>query len=85
MMGNQNGMMSGGNMMQMMHSMMTGDMMDGNVMDSNGMMGHMSMMKNNKMTQEETDEMLKSMDKDGDGQCDMCGMSIDTCRKMMGS
>ena len=74
MMGDQNGMMSGGNMMQMMHSMM-----------NENMMGHMPMMKNNEMTQEETDEMLKSMDKDGDGQCDMCGMSIEMCRKMMGS
>ena len=82
MMGDQSGMMSS-DMMRMMHSMMTDDMMDGNAMDSNGMMGCMSMMKNNEMTQEEIDEMLKSMDKDGDGQCDMCGMSIEMCRKMM--
>lgn len=76
-----NGMMSG-DMMPMMHSMMNDqeNMMD----NSNGMMGCMSMMKNHaQMTQEEIDEMLKSMDKDGDGQCDMCGMSIEMCRKMM--
>ncbi|MBI4170966.1 MAG: hypothetical protein HY514_04675 [Candidatus Aenigmarchaeota archaeon] len=75
------GMVSG-DMMPMMHSMM----MDGNAMDGNDMMGCMSMMKNHgEMTQEEIDEMLKSMDKDGDGLCDYCSMSIEACRRMMGS
>jgi Ca2+-binding EF-hand superfamily protein len=40
-------------------------------------------MKNHEMSQEEIDGMLKSMDKDGDGLCDYCGMSVETCRKMM--
>ena len=30
-------------------------------------------------------EMLKSMDKDGDGLCDYCGMSVEACRRMMSS
>lgn len=62
-------------------SMMNGNhmaMMDG---DSD-MTGCMSMMKDH-MTKEEIEEMLKNMDKDGDGICDMCGMSIEACREMM--
>ncbi len=82
MMGND---MMSGDMMPMMHSMMMNggeSMMD----DSNGMMNCMSMMKNHpQMTQEEIDGMLKSMDKNGDGLCDYCGMSVEMCRKMMGS
>ena len=60
----------------MMHSMMT----NGNgEMD---MTGCMSMM-HGQLTEEEVEEMLKSMDEDGDGICDMCGMSIEACRDMM--
>lgn len=74
------GMMSNNEMMPMMHSMMMGDTM----MDNNDMMACMSMMKNHaEMGEEEIDEMLRSMDKDGDGLCDYCGMSIEACRKMM--
>jgi len=64
------------NMMSMMHHM---------IGDSEGIMGNcISMMKNHaEMTQEEIDVVLKAMDKDNDGQCDMCGMSIEASRKMM--
>ncbi len=72
------GDMMSGSMMPMMHSMM----MNGD----EGMMNCMSMMKNRaQMTQEEIEEMLKSMDKDGDGLCDYCGMPVEMCRKMMNS
>jgi len=64
------GMMSGD--MSMMHSMMMGD-------SSGVMKNHMQ------MTQEEIDEMIKDMDKDGDGLCDYCGMPVSMCRKMIGS
>ena len=58
-----------------------------NTMDGSDMMSGnmMPMMKQHEMTQEEINEMLKSMDKDGDGQCDYCSMSIEMCRKMMNS
>lgn len=74
------------------HDMMSGDMMmhsmmmdeQGNMIeDSTDTMNCMSMMKDHKMTQEEIDEMMKSMDKDGDGLCDYCGMSVAMCRNMM--
>ena len=57
------------------------DMMNGMMMDDSTM-SCMSMMKD-QMTEEEIEEMLKDMDKDGDGICDMCGMSIEACREMM--
>lgn len=71
-------MMDNDNMMPMMHAMMMGDQDD--------MMGScMSMMKkaDMEMTKEQIENMVKAMDKDGDGKCDMCGMSIEACRKMM--
>ncbi len=73
-----------GNMMNndMMHLMMMGG--QNTIGDSNSMMNCMSMMKNYGMTQQEIENMLKSMDKDSDGQCDMCGMSVEVCRRMMG-
>lgn len=86
MMGNdmmsRNNMMSGSGM-SMMHSMMM-DSQESMMDDSSDMMNCMSMMKNHvQMTQEEIEEMMKQMDKDGDGLCDYCGMSVDMCRKMM--
>ena len=70
----------------MMSMMSMGDMnMMGNMMhvsdDSGGMMSCMNMMKG--MSKEEKEEMLKSMDKYNDGECDICSMSIEMCRQMM--
>ncbi len=70
-MDNSDNDMMNGNNMAMMHTMMMGNS------------GCMSMM--DEMTEEEIEEMLKNMDKDGDGICDMCGMSIEACRRMMAS
>ena len=64
--------MMGGNNMAMMHEMM---------MDDDSGMGCMSMMHSSDFRGNE--EMLKNMDKDGNGICDMCGMSIEACREMM--
>lgn len=61
--------------MNMMNSMMHASD------NSGGMMACMSMMKN--MPKEEMEEMLRSMDKDNDGKCDMCIMSIKMCKQMM--
>ncbi len=97
---NFSGMMVGNEMGEMMnddrmgmHGMMMGDMMQ----DNDGMnemmknhhgengMGCMEMMKNSySMSVEEKEKMLADMDKDGDGKCDICGMSIEMCRSMMG-
>lgn len=74
--------MMAGDMMSMMHSMMMGDTM----MDNKDMMKCVSMMNNSgEMTQEEMEEMMQQMDKDGDGLCDYCGMSLEACRRMMSS
>lgn len=78
-----NGMMDN-DMMSMIHSMM---------MDENGgmtsMMECMEMMNqamsDGKVTQAEMKEMMQQMDKDGDGNCDYCGMSIEACRRMISS
>ena len=51
------------------NSMIGSDMMSGNMM-------HSMMMKEN-------GGMMSQIDKDGDGLCDYCGMSIETCRRMM--
>ena len=70
--------------------MNNGGDMEGMMMDmhrSDGMMGGgcMGMMQNaGSMTKEEKEKMLADTDKDGDGICDMCGMTIEACRKMMG-
>ena len=83
-----NGMMGdnmmSGNMMSMMHSMMMNE--------NNGMMGMTECMEimnqamsDGEITQAEMEEMMQQMDKDGDGNCDYCGMSIEACRKMISS
>ncbi len=66
--------MMNGNAMPMMHEMMV---------DSDTSMGGCVSMHGSDMTEEEIEEMLRSVDKDGDGICDMCGMPIETCRRMM--
>lgn len=90
---NSNGMDSG----MGMHGMMMGGMMNSADMsemmknhhadaDENmNEMGCTGMMENmDSLTKEEKEKMLADMDKDGDGICDMCGMLIEMCRKMMG-
>ena len=76
-----------GNMMEndmsMMHSMMMGGDSDMN----GGMMECMKIMNDatsdKEITEEEMNKMIQEMDKDGDGLCDYCGMSVEHCRKMM--
>ena len=95
---NFSGMMVGNKMEEMMNSNgmgMHGMMMDSESMsemmknhhgadESMNGMGCMGMMKNaDSLTKEEKEKMLADMDKDGDGKCDMCGMSIEMCRSMM--
>jgi len=83
MMGANNGMMMGG----MMNNADMNEMMKNHHGEDESMngMGCMEMMKNSdSLTKEEKEKMLADMDKDGDGKCDMCGMSIEMCRKMMG-
>ena len=82
MMGVSNGMMGG-----MINSESMSEMMKNHHGEDESMngMGCMGMMKNmDSLTKEEKEKMLADMDKDGDGICDMCGMSIEMCRKMMG-
>ena len=93
--GNEMGEMMNSNGMGM-HGMMMGGMMNSESMsemmkthhagadESMNGMGCMGMMKNaDSLTKEEKEKMLADMDKDGDGKCDMCGMSIEMCRSMM--
>lgn len=84
MMGGSNGMMSGSGM-SMMHTMMMGENggMGGGMMECMKMMGQAA--DDGEITQAEMDEMMKQMDKDGDGLCDYCGMPLEMCRKMMSS
>ncbi len=67
---------------------MSGNMMHSMMMGGNGMSKCMKMMNqamdDGKITQEEMEEMMGQMDKDGDGLCDYCGMSVEMCRRMMG-
>ncbi len=72
------GMMDGNSDMNEMHKMMHGSE---NEMGA-GCMGMMENMES--MSLEEKEKMLADMDKDNDGKCDMCGMSIEMCRSMMG-
>lgn len=71
------------NDMPMMHSMMMGGDSDMN----GGMMECMKIMNDatsdKEITEEEMNKMIQEMDKDGDGLCDYCGMSVEHCRKMM--
>ncbi len=68
------------NEMPMMHSM------NSMMMGGDGMMECMKIMKqtagDGEVTQEEMEGMMLQMDKDSDGQCDYCGMSIEMCRRM---
>lgn len=75
--GKMHGMMDSNSDMNEMHSMMHGS---GEVHGA----GCMGMMHNSEsMSAEEKEKMFANMDKDGDGKCDMCGMPIEMCRKMM--
>ena len=69
---NYNNMMTDMNMMNM--NDMNGDMMQ----------TCMALMENSKgMSEDEKEEMINEMDKDNDGKCDMCGMSIEMCKQMI--
>jgi len=63
----------------MMHSMMMNE--NGGTMECMKMMGQA--IENGEITQDELEEMMRQMDKDGDGQCDYCGMPIEMCGKTM--
>ncbi|MBI4095984.1 MAG: hypothetical protein HY438_03930 [DPANN group archaeon] len=70
------------------NSMMDDGMMSGNMMHPMMMGGNGGMMEHTShrgdLTEEEMEEMMEHMDKDGDGLCDYCGMSVEMCRTMMG-
>lgn len=57
------------------------NMMGMNDMNGNMMQTCMALMKDSEGMSKE--EMLSSMDKDNDGKCDMCDMSIEMCKQMM--
>ena len=77
-------MMDNGNMM---HSMMRNDLNNnemncGSMMKDHDMINCREMMNSNARI-EESEEMMEDMDKDKDGVCDHCGMSVEACGNMM--
>ena len=82
---NSIGMMDNGNMM---HSMMMDDLNNnemhcGSMMKDDDMRNHCMRMMGSDTSIEESEEMMKDMDKNGDGICDHCGMSVEACGNMM--